>query len=183
MRSLYPLLALLVMIGCADTHKVTKTGGMQVGPVLERQVSAYVAVPSDGRYGATVYSGSGAMTAQIIVSALAPYLSKVTIATKTEDLDQAMATARAGNFRYLFYPQILQWEDRATEWSGKPDLATVKLSIFATDTGTLLDSAMIDGKSGLATFGGDHRSPTGFVAEANESVRHNPIQMTRLTSR
>jgi hypothetical protein len=56
----------------------------------------------------------------------------------------------------LLYPQILQWEDRATEWSGKPDIAAVKLSVLSTDTGALLDSVIIEGKSGLATFGGDH---------------------------
>lgn len=156
MRSLCAMLALLAMIGCADTHKVTRSGEAQGKPFLERQASAYVALPSDGRYGDTVYSGSGAMTAQIVVSAFSPYLSKVMTGAGIEDLDQAMVTAKDGNYRYLFYPQILQWEDRATEWSGKPDLVTVKLSIYATDTGALLDSANIDGKSGLATFGGDH---------------------------
>lgn len=156
MRSLYPVLALLLMMGCADTHKIMRSGGSQVTAALDRQASAYVAVPSDGRYGATLYAGSGAMTAQVVASAFALYLGKVTAGSKTEDFDQAMSTARAGNFRYLLYPQILVWEDRATEWSGKPDLATVKLSIFSTDTGTMLDSAVIEGKSGLATFGGDH---------------------------
>jgi Domain of unknown function (DUF4823) len=50
----------------------------------------------------------------------------------------------------------LQWEDRATEWSAKPDVASVKISIVAAKSGQLIDSAVINGKSGLATFGGDH---------------------------
>ncbi len=152
------LLVLLVILlsGCADTHKLTRSGGSEVAVFLERQASAYVAVTADGRYGATVYSGSGAMTAQIVASAFAHYLGKITTGTKAEDLDQALSTARAGNFRYLLYPQILHWEDRATEWSAKPDIAIVKLLVLSADTGTVLDSVVIEGKSGLATLGGDH---------------------------
>ena len=156
MRFLYPVLSVLLIGGCADTHKLTRSGGSQAVVHLQRQASAYVAVPSDGRYGATIYAGSGAMTTQVVASAFAPYLSKVTTGTKVEDLDQAVATAKVGRFTYLLYPQILQWEDRATEWSAKPDIVAVKLSVLSTDTGALLDSVIIEGKSGLATFGGDH---------------------------
>jgi hypothetical protein len=81
-----------------------------------------------------------------VAAAFGPHLQKVTTGTKTEELDQAFASAKAGGFTYLLYPQILHWEDRATEWSAKPDLATVKLSTYTAETGQLLDSAMIDGK-------------------------------------
>ena len=156
MRLLYVVIVVLLLYGCADTHKVTRSTGPQSSVFLQRQTSAYIAVPPDGRYGATVYSGSGTMTAQVVATAFAPYLSKVTTGTKVKDLDQALATAKGGGFTYLFYPQILLWEDRATGWSGKPDMATVKLSVVSSGTGTVLDSAMIEGKSGLGTLGGDH---------------------------
>jgi hypothetical protein len=56
----------------------------------------------------------------------------------------------------LVYPTILHWEDRATEWSGIPDRVEIKIEIIGATTGKGLDSAIIKGKSGLATFGGDH---------------------------
>ena len=156
MRLLPPVMLVLLLLGCADTHRITRADGSKSAVSLQRQASAYVAVPTDGRYGPTVYSGSGATVAQIVAAAFGPHLQKVTTGTKTEELDQAFASAKAGGFTYLLYPQILHWEDRATEWSAKPDLATVKLSTYTAETGQLLDSAMIDGKSGLASFGGDH---------------------------
>jgi hypothetical protein len=74
---------------------------------------------------------------------------------KREDFDTALKSAQAGGYSYLFYPEILLWEDRATEWSGRPDQASVKVSIVKADTGAVLDSAVVGGKSGIATFGGD----------------------------
>lgn len=156
MKLFFSALALLALMACADTHTLTRSQHAQVAAMLDRQASAYVAVTTDGRYGDTVYFGSGAMTAQSVASAFAPYLSKIITGTKPEDLDQALSSARSGRFRYLLYPQILHWEDRATEWSAQPDRATIKLSLFSTDSGAMIDSAIIEGKSGLATFGGDH---------------------------
>lgn len=63
---------------------------------------------------------------------------------------------RKSEFKYLVYPTILHWEDRATEWSALPDRVEVKIDLIETATGKLLDSVVIRGKSGLATLGGDH---------------------------
>lgn len=156
MRLIHAVLAVLLIAGCADTHTLTRSGGSQAAVSLQRQSSAYVAVPPDGRYEATLYMGSGAMTAQAVATAFGPYLSKVVMGNKVESEEQALASAKAGGFGYLLVPQILHWEDRATEWSALPDVATVKLSVLSASTGALLDSVVIDGKSGLATLGGDH---------------------------
>jgi Domain of unknown function (DUF4823) len=63
---------------------------------------------------------------------------------------------RKSEFKYLVYPTILHWEDRATEWSALPDRVEVKIDLIETATGKLLDSVVIRGKSGVATLGGDH---------------------------
>jgi hypothetical protein len=118
-------------------------------------MSAYVGVPQDGSYGGKPYFGSGGLTAQAVAVAFAPYLARVTVGVKREDFDAALKSAQAGGYGYLLYPEILLWEDRATEWSGRPDQASVKISIVRVDTGGVLDSAVIGGKSGLATLGGD----------------------------
>lgn len=153
MRLTFILFSLVVFSGCADTHQVTRASG-GVGPLL-RQASAYVGLPNDGRYGQTAYPGSGALTAQAVAAAFSPYLSKVTVGVKIEDFDAARKSAQAGKYTYLLYPDILHWEDRATEWSARPDQASVKISVVRTDTGAVLDSAVVGGKSGIATFGGD----------------------------
>jgi Domain of unknown function (DUF4823) len=169
MRLLLPLLAACSLAGCADSHQLTRTTGPESKVTLERQASAYVAVPADGRFEAKTYQGSGAMTAQIVATAFASFLARVVTGFRVEDSDQAMLSAKKGGFTYLIYPQILHWEDRATEWSSKPDVVAVKLSIISSATGAVIDSAMIEGMSGIATFGGDKPQhllpkPTGEYA-------------------
>lgn len=69
---------------------------------------------------------------------------------------ESLNYAQTNNFDYLIFPPILEWEDRATEWSGIPDKASIKISIIKVSTSKTIDSAIIKGKSGVATFGGDH---------------------------
>lgn len=152
-RLVFVFLSVMFLFGCADTHQLMRASSSTA--LVSQQASAYVAVPKDGVYGQTVYSGSGALTAQAIAVAFAPYLNRITVAVMTEDLNAAQQSAKAGGYTYLLYPQILQWEDRATEWSGKPDQASVKVSLIRADGGEVLDSAVVGGKSGWSTLGGD----------------------------
>lgn len=145
--------AFTLLSGCADTHQFTRATGK--GLASTQQASAYVGLPQDGRLGHIAYPGSGALTAQAVAAAFSPYIEKITVGMKTEDFAAAQQTAKAGEFMYLLYPEILHWEDRATEWSGRPDQAAVKLSVIDANTGEILDSAVVSGKSGMATLGGD----------------------------
>lgn len=43
----------------------------------------------------------------------------------------------------------------ATEWSGRPDVTSVKVNIINLSTDKIVDSAIIGGKSTLNTWGGD----------------------------
>lgn len=146
----------LVAAGCADTHHLVRSTSAGQTVTLERGDSAYVAVSNDGRYGNTVYSGSAAMASQAVAAAFGTYLRSITVSPRPEEFDQALQSAKSGSFTYLIYPEILHWEDRATEWSGRPDVASVKVSIVAAKSAQVVDSVVINGKSGLATFGGDH---------------------------
>lgn len=67
-----------------------------------------------------------------------------------------MQSSKATNFEYYVIPEILHWEDRATEWSGIPDKIQVKISIYEGKTWKEVASTIISGKSKWATFGGDH---------------------------
>ncbi len=118
--------------------------------------SAYVSVPADGRYGKTVYEGSGRMTATIIAGAFMRRLSTVAQADGVQSYEQALAAARKTGAVYLVSPDIMHWEDRATEWSGKPDRVEVRIRIIDTMSENDIASGLISGRSGWATLGGDH---------------------------
>jgi hypothetical protein len=64
--------------------------------------------------------------------------------------------AKQANYKYLVYPTILEWEDRATEWSMLPDRASINVDIVDVTDGRTIESVVINDKSGIATLGGDH---------------------------
>jgi len=143
-----------LLASCADSHQLMRVGGelqkLDPGGVV------YVSVPADGHYGQTTYHGSGQNTAQIVVMAFSKYSARVENGHAQQDFNASLETARKVGAKYLVTPTILEWEDRATEWSGIPDKASIKLSIIDVETNATLDSVIIKGKSGIATFGGDH---------------------------
>ena len=141
-------------IGCADTHKLARTSGIEVFE-LDPGEPIYVAVPDDGVYDQHTYNGSGQTTAQIIQAAFSRHARHVRVGRNAQSLKEAAGAARETGSEYLVYSRILHWEERATEWSGRPDRVQVKLEIVDVDTGKTVTSAVAKGKSGLATFGGD----------------------------
>jgi len=148
------LLPLLILAGCADTQKLNinnKFGAVR----LDSNASAYVAMPADGGFGNKVYYGSGAMVASIVERALFVHLVRVVIGTKAEGISKAKMSAASGRYKYLFFPTIVHWEDRATGWSGRADKVKVNIAVIDVESGKQISFASIDGRSGLATLGGD----------------------------
>ena len=110
---------------------------------LPPSTSISVRIPQNGVYGDTIYSNSGSQVAHQLVAALLPYFPETRLVYETQ--------ARG----LLLSPQILHWEDRATEWSGKRDRVEISLPLYAND-GRLLGSALISANSSYWTMGGDH---------------------------
>lgn len=144
-----------LLVGCADTQKLTRYDG-DAPRRLGAADSVYVAIPTDGSYEAITYTGSGALTAQVVQDRFARRLRRVRVGRVQETFEDALKRASADGFSVLVYPSILHWEDRATEWSGLPDNVAVKLDLVEVPSGRPVTSAMITGKSGWATLGGDH---------------------------
>ena len=130
---------------------------------MPAESSVLVGLPADGRYGTTVYYGSGYATAQALVSALNGTVKEVrrsdTIASGAEGLEQA----KEAGFDYYIEPRILHWEDRATAWSGRSDVIIVDVSVFKVSTGDEIDSVTINGKSQWFTF--TNEPPSDLLAE------------------
>lgn len=148
------LLTALLLSACADSHQLLR---MDKEPQkLDARGIVYVSVPEDGRYGQTVYAGSGKNTMQIVVMAFSEHSGRVEGGHAHQSFEDSLAAARNIGASYLVVPTILHWEDRATEWSGIPDKASIKVAVFNVSTGVIMDSVIIKGRSGIATFGGDH---------------------------
>lgn len=154
MKTLAFTLLIFLCAGCADSHQLVKQQSAELKISVKDTV--YISVPKDGGYGNKVYIGSGMNTATIIYSAFAKRIHTVNMGSTIQNFDEAITTARADNKRFLVFPTILHWEDRATEWSAIPDKVEVKIEVVDTQSGNTISSGIISGKSGLATFGGDH---------------------------
>ena len=155
MRNIFLMLCMVLLAGCADAHNVIPDA-KYADTRLSADGTAYITLPADGFYGKIDYEGSGAMVAQMLQAALLNHMVQVDIGPVWEKYSTARNTARQGGYTYFFFPTITHWEDRATEWSGIPDKATVRIVVIDLASGQPVSSATIEGTSGLATFGGDH---------------------------
>lgn len=158
-----------ILFGCADSHHLSissSDNSARIGP----SDSVYVAQSENGQYGAKQYPGSGAMVSQIIHASLADKMEKITVSSKHSDYPDALAFAAREKYDFLIYPTILHWEDRATEWSAKPDKIQVKISVTRVLDKKVIRSGVIEGKSGLATFGGD--KPQDLLPEPIDEYFH-----------
>jgi hypothetical protein len=97
---------------------------------LEPSKSVYISISRDGRYGQINYQGSGANASQIILMAFSKNSNSAETARQYQSFDNALTYAKENNYGYLVFPTILEWEDRATEWSGIPDKASIKIAII-----------------------------------------------------
>lgn len=145
-------LAILLVGGCASEFSVERSNP---APQIDSNRTVYVAEPPDGKYADEIGEGSGGMTASAVTAWLSTRFSHVSRGPKTERPDEAKASASTAGAELLFYPEILLWEDRATEWNGHRDRTTLRVTISEVATGRQLDAAVIRGIGTWWTMGGN----------------------------
>ncbi len=153
------LIALLAS-GCASTYR--HSINRELENKLNKEEGVLISIPNNGWYGNTEYAGSGRMTAYAIRSAFAKHTSVVDLTSDCHGIE-CLKSINAQKYGYYVKPEIFHWEDRATEWSGKPDRIEVQVIIYDTKTRKELANTSITGESKWGTFGGDH--PQDLLAE------------------
>jgi hypothetical protein len=153
MRRIGLVLLTVIATGCVATYTRSDLAREPVKLQTDRVVA--IATPANGSYGGREYSGSGVSTAAAVRAAFAKFARDATVIQECKTLSclQSQVGDRAD---YIVIPEILHWEDRATEWSGIKDKLEVKLAVYDARSGDLLASSALAGKSKWATFGGDH---------------------------
>ena len=155
MRFLLIISSTIFLVSCtAHFQQIDLTDKPQ--SKLDSQGKVLVATSQDGRYDTINYAGSGQTTSQVIVTAFAKHAKHISITTSCSSIDSCLNDAKNNGQSYLVYPEILHWEERATEWSGKPDRIEVKITLLTVDNGEIIHSAIISGRSKWATLKWDH---------------------------
>ncbi len=142
-----------LLIGCVATYKQNDLAIPR--EKLDRSKTIMIAVPADGEYGGKPYLGSGRSTSLAVRGAFAGFANSTAINDACQDLP-CLVSGSQSIVGYYVVPEILHWEDRATEWSGIPDSIEVKVSVYESVSGRELAATVISGKSKWSTFGGDH---------------------------
>jgi len=148
------LLVAAMMTGCASKYK---TDAFEA-PVekLQTNGNAYVTMAKDGSYGSKQYSNSGYLLSIATNAAVSLHLKRVEQATQVESIEESLSSAEEMGLTYVFQPTILHWEDRSTEWSGKPDRITIKIVVWSVRTRKEISSTVLRASSKWGTLGGDH---------------------------
>jgi hypothetical protein len=153
MRTLYVITLAALLSACASTYKHEVVSNPSAK--LERGKAVLISTPKNGFYEREEYPSSGKHTAAATQAAFARFANRVVVSSSCADLPCLQVEGKQ-SYAYFVVPEILHWEDRATEWSGKPDRIEVKLIVFDAQTTVAIASIVISGKSKWASFGGDH---------------------------
>ncbi|MDM5142662.1 DUF4823 domain-containing protein [Aeromonas bestiarum] len=153
----------LLAVGCSSTYQQADVQTMT--NKLDASQGVLIYQPQDGSYETTQYQNSGQMTAQAIYAAFSKKAHRVEITTRCHG-DPCLNTIEPTQFRYYVKPVILHWEERATEWSGKPDVIEIQVVIYDTLSKKSIANSSFKGASKWATFGGDH--PQDLLPEPTE---------------
>lgn len=142
-----------LLAGCSATYDMIDVQPRSEYMLKNKQV--IILTPTDGIYETRSYAGSGDATARVIKAGILRYTDNVTVIPDCHVISCLSEKDKVSEGYYIV-PQILHWEDRATEWSGIPDKVEIKISIYNAFSNNIVSSIVINGKSKYATFGGDH---------------------------
>ncbi|RMA82642.1 DUF4823 domain-containing protein [Umboniibacter marinipuniceus] len=154
------------IIGCSSSYQSTDVSVPT--SKLDRDLGVLIATPVDGKFEDIVYEGSGSMTANALRDAFVEHTERADITNSCQGVS-CLQGIDANQYGYFVKAEIFHWEDRATEWTGKPDRIEVHLTVYAAATKEELAKTSFVSNSKWSTLGGDH--PQDLLAEPiNEFV-------------
>lgn len=104
----------------------------------------------------TIYESSGEDTANAFRSAFEAKTESVVLIGNCSG-DECYASADNNGSKYLLLLDLVHWEERSTNWSGKPDRLTVLASIYDLAAGSTISKSYIHVNTFLS------KSPSGKV--------------------
>jgi len=147
-------IGLMCLTGCKSTYSETNVT-TEPPPLLGNSSRIYVAVPFDASFKNQVALSSGKRTAETLFVAFNRYTRSVHMGKFPESASDALENARRFNAEYLVYPNIVKWEDRATEYSGVRDRLELKIDLVNLQDAKLAFSREISATGKWMTEGGD----------------------------
>jgi|GEM_PF-1637280 len=171
MKKLFGILVLSFhILSCASHQSITK-GGIFAGEKIKFPSRIVVMLMADGT-GQTdgQWAGSGIAMSNGLRDVLIENSFFATV-SESNKLEEAKSLASSLKCDYVIKSTITEWEDNATEWSGKPDSLS-------------LTSELYDLQSSSFTSTASHREQSSGAALVPQSTRRFiPIAADRIIKR
>lgn len=166
MRRALAVLAVVVSLHLACASSQT-TGGIVAGQPQPRKGKVVILPVEDGKErDGNVVGGSGrAVTAALRDSLIARRIAP--LVTEQTTLVEAVKEAKALSYDYVLKAVITEWEDNATEWSGRPDTAGLSVELY--DLTPVLVSTVTHRKKGPSALR-VRGTPDRFLPELVQST-------------
>jgi uncharacterized protein DUF4823 len=150
---------LLVTVACASTQT---TGGIVAGQAPVRKGKVLIIPVTDGKErSGEVAAGSGIRLASAISRRPCSAWHCASV-SDSASIAEAVREARELGYDYILKAAITEWEDNATEWSGRPDSAALSVELYDL-TPTLVSSGSHRKKASALAIASS--SPDRFVPE------------------
>ena len=155
------LTATFLMSGCTASYQ---SEFMTPQASMQDQTSILIVTPEFGRFEAAEYSTSGIEVASALAQELKQYSPQISTIPTPVTIEN-ITDGDLQKFDYIFIPQILHWEDRATGWSMKPDRIKIRFDIFNNQR-QLVNSYLITGRSAYIVW----------ISKTPDSLLRKPIR-------
>lgn len=155
------LTATLLMSGCTASYQ---SEFMTPQSYMQDQARILIVTPEFGKFGTIDYPTSGIDVASALAQELRQYSPQIATIPNPVTIEN-IGDEDLQKFDYVFIPQILHWEDRATGWSMKPDRIKVRFDIFNNQR-KLVNSYLITGRSAYIVW----------ISKAPNSLLRKPIR-------
>jgi hypothetical protein len=127
-----------VLVACATSQ----TGGGMIPGQTIKQFSKIIVMPipdgverKDGPAGGSGAAMTAAVRDALIQAGLSPMV------TEAAGLEAAIKHAKGLGYDYVLKATITEWEDNATEWSGRPDTAAISAELYDASSTRLVSTA------------------------------------------
>ncbi len=155
------LTATFLMSGCTASYQ---SEFMAPQSYMQDRTSFLIVTPEFGRYETIDYPTSGIDVASALEKELKQYSPQIATIPTPVTIEN-ISDEDLQKFDYIFIPQILHWEDRATGWSMRPDRIKVRFDIFNNQR-KLVNSYLITGRSAYIVW----------ISKAPNSLLRKPIR-------
>jgi len=142
----------IVILSCTTTNVITPNNS-STRINLKNTDIIFLALPKDGGYRNDIVTGSGKTTLSKLQYVLEDYALKIFVGSTYELIEACKTTAKEKGAKYLFFPTIANWEDRATAWSGLPDKVEIKMVIYDLENDQIIYSVQLNSQSKRLTMG------------------------------